>query len=965
MREQERSPYLELSLSLLLPLAALGMQGLLWPWIEPFVWFFFYPAVFFSARFGGLRSGVASTLLSTLFVWHFFIPPRFSWQIDNPNAIWSMMLFFIMGCLISEAMGRLRVSKAVGYRLGAHNWRYAAVLGALAMLSIFSYATFDELIARENKSTEEINIAGRQRMLSQRINYLSEKHKDSREAAERQALRQEIDDNISLMESSHQKLLGGNPDFGLTGIRSPGIAAHYFGPKAFLDEDIRSFIQRSRDFLDQETPDLDIKSLEETQAAIKSRLLAQLDAVTLQYQTESRQTVGSLRLQAQVSLGAMLTFLVISWLAVFRPQAQRIAENIRHLEESERRARGIHEAALDGIISIDESGSVIDFNPSAERIFGCRRDDALGRNIADVIIPDRYRTRHHQGLDRYVATGEGAIIGQRLEISAVHASGREFPVELSVTEVMHGNQRIFTAFLRDLTLVKEHEAALRKLSLAVEQSPTSVVITDAKGMIEYVNAKFEQISGYSRQEAIGNNPRILKSGEKGQDEYGDMWRAITSGKEWRGEFHNKRKDGTLYWETALISPIKDDQGRITNFLAIKEDITEQRQIEHALRRSQKMEAVGQLSGGLAHDFNNILGIIGGNLEMLRPMVADKEKAVRRIETALRNVERAAKLTRRLLNFSRQQPQPNAPVSVNEIITGMSELLEKSLTINIAVELHLDDKVCMAKIDAGDFEDVMINLALNARDAMPEGGRIVIETENVMLDDGYVAVNPDTAAGPYVRISVSDTGTGMSRETLERIFEPFFTTKPASAGTGLGLSMVYGFVKRSRGHIKVYSEPGQGTTFRIYLPCAASKEVVAPGQANFETGLQVGNETILVVDDEAELLEVACDQLSQAGYKIMTASNAEDALKLIDANPLIDLLFSDLVLSCGMNGYELAQEAVRRRPGLRYLLTSGYTQNLLNAKPDGAKPVYFLPKPYSPLELARQIRQALDKPEPQS
>ncbi|CAA6606461.1 membrane hypothetical protein [Rhodospirillaceae bacterium LM-1] len=558
MWERDRSSYLELSLSLLLPLTALGMQWLLWSWIEPFVWFFFYPAVFFSARFGGLRSGVASTLLSTLFVWHFFIPPRFSWQIDNPNAIWSMMLFFIMGCLISEAMGRLRISKTVGDRLGAHSWRYAAVLGALAMLSIFSYATFDELIARENKSTEEINIAGRQRMLSQRINYLSERYRDSREEEERQALRQEIDDTILLMESSHKKLLGGDPVFGLTSIRSPGIAAHYFGPKAYLDEDIRNFIKRSRDFLDQASLGASVKPLEDTQSAVKSRLLAQLDKVTLQYQAESRQTVGSLRLQAQVSLGALLTFLVISWLAVFRPQARRIAENIRFLEESERRARGIHEAALDGIISIDESGSVIDFNPSAERIFGCRRDEALGRNIADVIIPQRYRDRHHQGLERYIASGDGAIIGRRLEISAVHASGREFPVELSVTEVMHDSQRIFTAFLRDLTLVKEHEAALRKLSLAVEQSPTSVVITDSKGTIEYVNAKFEQISGYSREEAIGNNPRILKSGEKGQDEYGEMWRAITSGKEWRGEFHNKRKDGALYWETALISPIKDD-----------------------------------------------------------------------------------------------------------------------------------------------------------------------------------------------------------------------------------------------------------------------------------------------------------------------------------------------------------------------------------------------------------------------
>ncbi|MCW9046013.1 MAG: PAS domain S-box protein [Alphaproteobacteria bacterium] len=642
---------------------------------------------------------------------------------------------------------------------------------------------------------------------------------------------------------------------------------------------------------------------------------------------------------------------------------------------------------------------------------------------------------------------------------------------------------------------EEKEVSLRKLSQAVEQSPATVIITDANGLIEYVNPKFEEITGYSFDDALGQNPSMLSSGQKSKEEYKELWQTILSGNDWQGEFRNRRKDGTLYWENSIISPIKAPDGSITNFLAVKEDITERKKVEETLRaneellsnltaqapgllyqyllrpdgtscfpyvsdavheifglapenikenadavfatghpeeaekiaqkiiqsaenltpwhdefrvilsgqpsswregraipqrledgstlwhgfitnidqrkhleeqvrRSQKMEAVGLLTGGIAHDFNNILGIILGNLELLQRMVSDNEKASNRVEKALNGAKRGAKLTRRLLSFSRKVPEEVILTQVNEFIGSLEDLIAKSLMASINVETKLSVGLWPVEIDPSDLEDAILNLSLNARDAMPDGGTLTVETSNVTLDEDYVSQNPGSKVGDFVMISLKDTGVGMSTEVKEKILEPFFTTKDQSKGTGLGLSMVYGFVQRSNGHLKIISEINKGTTFRIYLPRALKEEQNEQG-ASEEVTLPRGTETILVVDDEQALLDIAVSQLEELGYKTHSAFNGKEALRVLEDNSDIDLLFSDVIMPDDLDGYQLAFAVNETHSNLKVLLASGFTEKREayikgDNKYMAALATNLLKKPYTQSEMAQAIRQALDE-----
>jgi signal transduction histidine kinase/CheY-like chemotaxis protein len=391
---------------------------------------------------------------------------------------------------------------------------------------------------------------------------------------------------------------------------------------------------------------------------------------------------------------------------------------------------------------------------------------------------------------------------------------------------------------------------------------------------------------------------------------------------------------------------------------------QRRQIEEQIRRSQKMEAVGQLTGGIAHDFNNILAIVMGNLELLQRRVSGDEEASRRVETALKGAKRGADLTRKLLGFSRKEAHETKLTSVNELIWNMEELLVKSLTVAINVEHHLADDLWPVEVDPGDFQDAILNLALNARDAMSDGGSLVIETSNKVLDEDYVRRNPQGKAGEFVMLSVSDTGHGMTPEVRERVLEPFFSTKEEGKGTGLGLGMVYGFVQRSKGHMKIYSEPGEGTTIRIYLS-RAHEEGESEGKEPAQADLPRGSETILVVDDEEHLVDIAVSHLEGLGYRTVTANGGMQALEVLQGDADIDLLFSDVIMPGGMDGYELAKQAIEKRPNLKVLLTSGFTKKREELNNED-KAVYaklatnLLSKPYNQSELALSVRRVLDE-----
>jgi len=524
-----------------------------------------------------------------------------------------------------------------------------------------------------------------------------------------------------------------------------------------------------------------------------------------------------------------------------------------------------------------------------------------------------------------------------------------------------------TSFNNMIDELERRDDQLRTLSMATEQSPASILITSPDGLIEYVNPQFEKQSGFSASDVIGQSMELLyQYSEMDREQIEELNTIISSGDKWSGEAKQRNKSGELYSLRIAISPIKTTDGSISHYLYITEDITEQKRGEEILRGSQKMDAVGQLTGGIAHDFNNILGIITGNLELLKMGLNNQPDEQEKIERALSGARRGAQLIRKLLNFSRQDNSGQELTQINPFIENMRELIAKSITAIIQVETLLADDLWSVEIDPGDLEDAILNLSLNARDAMPGGGLLVIETANKHLDANYAKQHPNAHEGDYVMVSVSDTGAGIGKEARKKIFDPFFSTKELGKGTGLGLSMVYGFVQRSGGHIQLYSEEGMGSTFHIYLPRAVVEHGKQDEQSDEEQSeLPRGDEKILIVDDEKQLSEVAESYLQQLGYQTLVANNGKEALDTLSKTEGIDLIFSDVVMPGGLDGYHLAFAAAKQQPTVKVLLTSGFTSKREEFT-NGEQKIYLklaanlLGKPYNLRELALAIRQVLDK-----
>jgi len=521
---------------------------------------------------------------------------------------------------------------------------------------------------------------------------------------------------------------------------------------------------------------------------------------------------------------------------------------------------------------------------------------------------------------------------------------------------------IITNLRKPYTKIKQAE---EKLSLHIRNTLLGCISWDENFVCTEWNKSAEKIFGFSAEEAIGKHPFGMIVSPKDRNEIDGLFNLLLQQKEGSQNTNkNITKDGKTIvcnWYNTPITNLAGGPGGITSLV---QDISEQMETEKSLRQSQKMEAVGQLTGGVAHDFNNMLGIIMGNLELLRDKMQENNRATEYIDSALNAAERGVKINRKLLSFSRHTFGELRKTNVNEFIIGMKNLISKSLTPRITIETHLANDIWASNIDPTDFEDTLLNLSLNARDAMPDGGSLIIETTNKILDESYVRQNPDSSAGEHILVAVSDTGTGMSPEVRDKIFLPFFTTKEVGKGTGLGLSMVYGFIQRSGGHIKIYSEPGKGTTFHIFLPKSAeelSAEDVTRPLTHEE--LPRGNETILVVDDEEELLNVAVSYLKKLGYKTVTAMSSKQALEVLKKDHQINLLFSDVVMAGNMDGFGLGIEVLKKHTNVKVLLTSGFTANQQKAtvadkplKEELSKNI--LNKPYNLAELAKAVRQAL-------
>ena len=509
---------------------------------------------------------------------------------------------------------------------------------------------------------------------------------------------------------------------------------------------------------------------------------------------------------------------------------------------------------------------------------------------------------------------------------------------------------------------KTTEEALRKLSRAVEQSADMVMVTDRQGIIEYVNPAFEVLTGYRRDEVGGSTPRFLKSGEQGPEVYQDLWKTILSGNVFRGILVNRKKNGELHYVEESISPVRDSEGNITHFISNGRDLTDRLRLEAQLVQAQKMDAIGRLAGGVAHDFNNLLTIITSYSELALDAVPHESPLEAKIHEILLAAKRAAELTRQLLAFSRKQPQALRVVDLNQVIGGIAKTLPRLIGEDIKFSFTPGDGLGRVRVDPVQIEQLLMNLAANARDAMPQGGHLRIETSNVALDDNYVGQKPAViATGRYAQITVSDDGEGISTAHLPHIFEPFYTTKPSGKGTGLGLATVYGIVKQNKGFIWAYSEPNLGTVFKIYLPCVAAQSTSSEITEVKIENMVRGSETVLLVEDEEAVRHATAEFLGLRGYNVLEARDGLDALAVAkNYASTIHLVITDVVMP-NMSGGQLARELKQLRPQTRLLFVSGYAgKTVLDHKVVDLE-TSFLQKPYTLKQLSGKIRAVLNLP----
>jgi PAS domain S-box-containing protein len=607
------------------------------------------------------------------------------------------------------------------------------------------------------------------------------------------------------------------------------------------------------------------------------------------------------------------------------------------------------EQASDGIFVIDSQGNHVDVNSMGCQMLGYERNELLQLNVSDVIAPeDLAATPLH--LDELRA-GKTIITERWLR----RKDGSRFLVEVSAKMMPDG---LLQGIVRDITERKQGEEERRRLSAAIEQTAESVLITDTKGFLVYVNPAFERVTGYSRAEAIGQTPRILNSGEQDGAFYQKLWDTITAGKVWQGRLVNKKKDGTLYTDEITITPVRDESGAIVNYVSVQRDVTHELELEEQYHQAQKMDAVGKLTGGIAHDFNNLLTAINGFAELMQHRLEPDDPLQNMVGNILHSGQRAADLTGQLLAFSRKQMIKPKILNLNTIVADMDKMLQRIIGEDIELKTIPSPDLWPVKVDPAQIEQIIVNLAVNARDAMPGGGQLTVETENVVLDEARIASHLETQPGEYVQLAVSDTGFGMNQEVQTRIFEPFFTTKETGKGTGLGLATVFGIVKQNSGDIWVYSEEGHGTVFKIFLP-RAEEAIPAPPPYDPIGDLPRGTETILVVEDELAVRELAVQTLQAQGYTVLQAADGQEALDLIPAhNAKIHLVFTDVVMP-QMDGKELANRFKGIHPNCKVLFSSGYTDDAIAHHGVLDPDVAFIQKPFSPTALTHKVREVLD------
>lgn len=615
----------------------------------------------------------------------------------------------------------------------------------------------------------------------------------------------------------------------------------------------------------------------------------------------------------------------------------------------------------DVIVTKSLDGIITGWNVAAERLFGYTAEEAIGNSI-DLIVPAERRSEVRVILE---GIRQGDVVSPH-ETVRIAKSGREILLSLSVSPIKARDGKIIgaTKIARDLTDVRLAQEALsesERMALGIiETSLDAFVQMNNVGIVIDWNSQAQKILGWSREEALGRDLGELIVPETHRAHHREalarMLRDAGTRHGNRFEIEAQRRDGAEMRVEFSVTAFQRRGGLVFN--AFIRDLTDRIAAENQIRQAQKMDAVGQLTGGVAHDFNNILTVITGTIEILAEGVADRPELAGIAHMIDEAAARGAELTGHLLAFARRQPLQPREIDVNTLILTTSKLLRPTLGEQIEIETLLADDPWLAYVDPNQLTTAILNLALNARDAMPQGGRLIIETINSYLDEVYAGQHSEVKPGEYVLIAISDTGSGIPAHLIDKVFEPFFTTKDIGKGTGLGLSMVYGFVKQSEGHIKVYSEEGHGTTIKLYLPKSRALSSTAIEIDPVEKAVG-GNELVLVVEDDLLVRNYVVTQVRSLGYRTLSAANAEEALDAIRSDPTIDLLFTDVIMPGAMNGRQLVEEVRKLRGEFKVLYTSGYTENAIVHHGRLDPGVLLLAKPYRKADLARMIRLALD------
>ncbi len=626
------------------------------------------------------------------------------------------------------------------------------------------------------------------------------------------------------------------------------------------------------------------------------------------------------------------------------------------LQESEERFRATFEQAAVGIAHVAPDGRWLRVNERLCEMVGYTREELLAGSFQEITHPDDLPADLENV--RKVLAGDIRNFGMEKRYIRKDRTAAWIALTVALARDAEGRPKYFISVIEDIEPRRRAEAERTRLAEIVEQASEGVIMTDVDGNITYVNPAFERISGYSRTEVEGQNPRFLKSGRQDAKFYTELWRTITSGGVWSGHFINRRKDGRLFEEEGSIFPVRDHAGQIVSYVAIKRDVTEEVRLNEQLLQAQKMESVGRLAGGIAHDFNNLLTAILGYAELAAGRLKPEDPSLLDLSEIDKAAQRAADLTRQLLAFSRKQVLELRVIDLNRVVSNTHKLLRRLIGEDVELVLSLKERLGSVKADTGQIEQVLLNLAVNSRDAMPKGGKLTIETSEIELDESYSTFHFDVPPGPYVVLAVSDTGTGMDAKTLSHVFEPFFTTKEAGKGTGLGLSTVYGVVKQSGGHVTAYSEPGVGTTFKIYLP-RVEDAPETDRTSSAPAALAGGTQTILVVEDEEAIRRLTCRVLEAQGYTVLSAASGGEALLLLEKHAReIHLLITDVVMPA-VSGRELARSAAALRPLMKVLFMSGYTDNVIVHHGVLDAGTAFLQKPFTPRSLAQKVREVLD------